>query len=64
MQTLRASEIRQRLLKEGWSEVRVTKHHTFRKGSATIVVPKGRHPVSPGVMKEVAAVAGWRWPPG
>ena len=63
MQTLRASEIRKRLLTEGWTEVRVTKHHTFRKNGATIVVPKGRKQVSPGVMKEIAAAAGWNWPP-
>jgi predicted RNA binding protein YcfA (HicA-like mRNA interferase family) len=59
VQTLRASDIRRRLKREGWAEVRVTKHHTFRKNGATIVVPKGRKPVSPGVMKEIASIAGW-----
>jgi hypothetical protein len=43
--------------------MRIAKHHTYRKSGATIVVPKGRKPVSPGVMREIAAVAGWVWPP-
>ncbi len=63
MQTMRASEIRRRLEKEDWREVRIGKHHTFRKDGGTIVVPKGRKQVSPGVMKEIAAIAGWTWPP-
>lgn len=63
MQTMRASEIRGRLEREGWQEVRVTKHHTFRKGTLTVVVPKGRNPVSPGVMRQIADLAGWNWPP-
>ena len=63
MQTMRASDIRRRLTTEGWSEVRVSKHHTFRKDGTTIVVPKGRKPVSPGVMVAIAGAAGWRWPP-
>jgi predicted RNA binding protein YcfA (HicA-like mRNA interferase family) len=63
MQTMKAHEIRKPLEGEGWREVRIAKHHTYRKNGETVVVPKGRKPVSPGVMREVAAVAGWMWPP-
>lgn len=66
METLRAHEARGRLGREGWEEVRANKHHTFRhpnKPGSTIVVPKGRDPLSPGVMRQIAREAGWEWPP-
>lgn len=66
MEPLKAHEARRRLEREGWIEERANKHHTFShpaKPGVAIVVPKGRNPLSPGVMRQIAKVAEWKWPP-
>ncbi|CAH1657022.1 putative Type II toxin-antitoxin system HicA family toxin [Hyphomicrobiales bacterium] len=65
MNTMKASEIRAQLEREGWvvsrSEKHITYWHPVLKRIAR--VPHGRKMVSSGVMISIAKAAGWKWPP-
>lgn len=66
MEPMKAHEARARLEREGWEVARSNKHITFthpEKPGAVIVVSHGRKALSPGVMREIARTAGWKWPP-
>ncbi len=66
MEPMKAHEARRKLEREGWQVARSTGHITFThpgKPGAVIVVPQGRKVLSPGVMREIARTAGWKWPP-